>query len=75
MIPIKEFINKIRWDENLDKDEYLLHYVDRITNSLKTIKFDEILSIEGDFLVLEDKEIPLHRIRKVTRFNKVVWER
>mgnify|MGYP001576967296 FL=1 len=75
MIPIKDFINKIRWDKNLDKDKYTLHYVDRITNNIKTIKFNEILAIEGDFLVLEDKEIPLHRIRKVTMFNKVVWER
>jgi len=75
MIPIKEFINKIKWDKSLDKDEYLLHYIDRITNSIKEIKFDEILSLDGDFLVLEDKDIPLHRIRKVTRFGKIVWER
>jgi len=75
MISIKDFLNKIRWDKNLDKDRYTLHYVDRITNSIKTIKFDDINSIEGDFLVLDDREIPLHRIRKVTMFNKVVWER
>ena len=75
MIPIKDFINKIRWDKNLDKDSYTLHYIDRITNSIKTIKFNEIIAIEGDFLVLEDREIPLHRIRKITMFEKVVWER
>jgi|TARA_Y100000310_G_scaffold302635_1_gene340206 uncharacterized protein (UPF0248 family) len=75
MITIKEFINKIRWDKNLDKDDYLLHYLDRIIKSEKTIKFEDIESLEGDFLMFDNKELPLHRIRKVTRFGKVVWER
>ncbi|MDP6642350.1 MAG: DUF504 domain-containing protein [Candidatus Nanoarchaeia archaeon] len=75
MIPIKDLINKIRWDKDLDRDGYLLHYVDRIVNSIKEIKFNEIQSIEGDFIVLYNKEVPLHRVRKVTKFGKVLWER
>jgi len=76
MIYIKDLLNKIKWDKRENPDDYKIYYLDRVEKKLIPIKFDEILEIEGSFLKLEeDKFIPLHRIKKVTKKDKVVWKR
>ncbi|MCK4859267.1 MAG: DUF504 domain-containing protein, partial [Candidatus Omnitrophica bacterium] len=42
------------------------------------IPYTKIKKIEGSFMVFDDEEesnIPLHRIKKVTKGKIVVWER
>ncbi|MBW2963250.1 DUF504 domain-containing protein [Candidatus Woesearchaeota archaeon] len=79
MIPVKDLINKIKFDAREKKEDYVLFYLDRIEGKLKPIKFKEIKRTEGNFLVLErnseEVEIPMHRIKKVEKKGKVVWER
>ncbi|MEW5896411.1 MAG: DUF504 domain-containing protein [Nanoarchaeota archaeon] len=79
MIYIKELLNKIKWDKKEHPQEYSLFYYDRIENKLKEIKFAEIKEISKNFLLVEingkETDIPLHRIRKVEKKGKVVWER
>ncbi len=79
MISIIDLLNKIKWDKNLNPDEYSLFYLDRITKGLIEIRYKDIKRIEDNFLILErdNKEvnIPLHRIRRVERNNKLIWER
>ncbi len=79
MIPVKDLINKIKFDAREKAEDYVLFYLDRVEDKLKPIKFKEIKRTEGNFLVLErdseEVEIPMHRIKKVEKKGKVVWER
>jgi len=79
MISIIELLNKIKWDKNLNPDEYSLFYLDRVSNKLIKIEYNSIKKIEGSFIFLEkngeEVNIPLHRIKRVERKGKLVWER
>ena len=73
MMPIKEFINKIKYDPKENPDDYILVYRDFDKES--EIKYTDIENIEGGFLISKTAEIPLHRIRKVLKNGEVVWAR
>lgn len=79
MLPIKDFLNKIKWDKRLNPDEYSIFYIDRLTKDLIDIKYNNIKRIEKGFIIIkkdgEEINIPLHRIRRVERDKKLVWER
>ena len=79
MISIHELLNKIKWDKNLNPEEYKLYYLDRITNSLKEIKFIQIKEFSVFSLIVEknsnDIDIPLHRIKEVRKTGKIIWKR
>ncbi len=56
----------------------ILLIFDRILKKLIPIPYNRIKRLEGSFMVLDNEEetnIPLHRIKKVTKNNVVVWER
>ena len=79
MIPIRDLLNKIKWDPKETPGNYVLYYYDRIENSLKEIRFKDIKEISERFMLVEidgkEADIPLHRIKKVVRNGTVVWER
>lgn len=79
MITIKDLLNKIKWDKNLNPKDYTLYYLDRISKTLKKIRYSDIKRIEGNFLVImregEETRIPLHRIRRVEKKGVVMWQR
>lgn len=79
MITIKELLNRIRYDKRLNADDFLVYYLDRVSDELVEIGYKDIIRTEGSFMVLErdgeEVEIPLHRIRAVKEKNKVVWKR
>ena len=69
----------LKWDKKLNPEEYTIYYLDRITNSLKEIKFNQIKEFNVFSLIVEknDKEIdiPLHRIREARKGSKIIWKR
>ena len=78
MQPIHKLLNKIKWDKRENPKEYSIFYFDRILKKLIKIPYTKIKRIEDNFMVLDNKEesnIPLHRIRKVSKDDIVVWER
>jgi len=79
MQPIKDLLNKIKWDENLKKEEYVVSYLDSVEKKLIPLKFSDILRVEGSFMVIEkdsqETYIPLHRIKEVKEKEKLVWQR
>ncbi len=78
MQPISDLLNKIKWDERENPEQYLIFYFDRILNKLIEIPYTKIKRIEGSFMVLNNEEesnIPLHRIKKVAKDKIIVWER
>ena len=78
MIPIKDLLNKIKWDKRENPKEYSIFYFDRILKKLIQIPYTKIKRVEGSFMVLNNEEesnIPLHRIKKVMKKDVVMWER
>ena len=79
MQPIKDLINKIKWDKRENPDWYSIVYEDRVEKKYKEIKYNEIKKIEGGFMVLdkdgEEVNIPMHRVRFVKKKNKLIWKR
>lgn len=75
MLPIKELLNKIKWDSKEKKEEYEIGYWDRIKDKEVRVKYENIESFNNEFFKVADSEIPLHRIKKVYKKGKLVWER
>ena len=78
MQPIHELINKIKWDNRENPEQYSIFYYDRILKKLIKISYNKIKRIEGSFMVLDNEDesnVPLHRIKKVAKNKIVVWER
>ena len=74
---IKDILNKIKWDKKENPKDYSLIYLD--LGKLKEMPYTNIKRIEGTFMVIEKNNeetfIPMHRIRKVKRKGKIIWER
>ncbi len=75
MISIKNLLNKIKWDEKENPKDYEIAYMDRILQQEIKIKFNKISKIEENFMVVDEASIPLHRIVKVYKKGKLIWER
>jgi len=82
MIPIHELLNRIRWDENYGKADFVIGYYDRVADKIIRVPFKEVsLDPEDhfDFSLVDDEgnvhTIPLHRIRQVFRNDGLVRER
>ena len=77
MITIKDLLNKIKWDEKEDENDYTLTYID--LGKEKEIKYSDIKKIEGNFMkIIQDEvwvEVPTHRIRKVKKTGETIWKR
>jgi len=79
MITAKEYLNKIKWDQRENADEYSLLYYDRITDCLEELEIKD-LKIEDNLIKFENIEgeiinIPLHRIRAIRKNGQNVWKR
>ncbi|RLI91913.1 MAG: hypothetical protein DRO94_03035 [Candidatus Altiarchaeales archaeon] len=68
----RDALNRIKWDPNLNPEEFYICYRDG--DEIKEVNFSEI-GIEGDFIRIGSKQIPMHRIRLIKWKNEVVWNR
>jgi uncharacterized protein (UPF0248 family) len=82
MIPIHELLNRIKWDDEFGRAEFIIGYYDRIQNEIVKVPLKE-MSFEKedhfDFELIDDigetHTIPLHRIREIYRDSKLIWHR
>jgi len=76
---IKALFDKIKWDPHEEASSYHFYYEDRMSHALARFSFSDILDREDGFLKIKSGEevvaIPMHRIKKVEKGRKVVWER
>ena len=79
MQPIKDLLNKIKWDKRENPGNYSIYYFDRISKKLIKIGYNEIKGADGNFIVVEKNNeeayIPMHRIKEVRKNNIIVWKR
>jgi uncharacterized protein (UPF0248 family) len=79
MQPLRELINKIKWDKKENPDDYVFYYEDRKLKKLLPLRFNNIEKIENIFMIVvkENKEtyIPMHRVKEVRKKDEVVWKR
>lgn len=78
MQPIHELLNKIKWDNRENPNDYFIFYYDRILKKLIKVPYNKIKKVEGSFMVLDNEEesnVPLHRIKKVAKDDTIIWER
>ena len=79
MMTAREFLNRIRWHPDEYPSDYIIHYYDRPEKRLRAVPYKEIMEIDRGFLTLiiggRETNVPLHRIRKIERRGKIVWER
>jgi len=79
MISIIDLINKIKWDEKENPEDYTIAYQDRIQNKLIEIPYTKIKRLEGTFMIIdqdgEETNIPTHRIKQVKKKRKIIWQR
>jgi uncharacterized protein (UPF0248 family) len=75
MLPIKDLLNRIRWDEKENPEDYEIAYTDRVLKKEIKIMFKDISRVEDEFMIVNEASIPLHRITKVYKKNKLIWER
>ena len=74
---ILDLLNKVKWDKNEDPEDYSIAYFDRVSSKNKEIRFNDIKSIGGNFMIVgeEESHIPLHRIREVKKKGIIIWQR
>ncbi len=82
MIPIHELLNRIRWDTEFGKAEFIIAYYDRKSGENLWIPFTRLTFPEGEhfaFTLIDEEgavhHIPYHRVREVFRNGELIWHR
>ena len=58
MLPIHQLLNKIKWDERENPENYSIFYLDRVLNKLIEIPYTKIKKLEGSFMILDIENLP-----------------
>jgi uncharacterized protein (UPF0248 family) len=82
MLPIHKLLSRIRWDPRFRGGEFALGYYDRVARRIMVVPF-EAVSFPADapgLFELWDADgnlhtIPFHRVRRVYRNGRLIWER
>jgi uncharacterized protein (UPF0248 family) len=82
MIPIQDLLNRIRWDKEFGKGDFLIGYYDRELRKTVRVSYAETWVDTGDHFSFQfmDEEgechtVPLHRIRELYRNGELIWHR
>jgi uncharacterized protein (UPF0248 family) len=78
----QDILNRIRWDERLATDTFMIGYYDRVEDQIIKVAFTEIRFPEDNHFQFEiiDEEgelasIPYHRVREIYRNGQLIWHR
>jgi uncharacterized protein (UPF0248 family) len=82
MQPVHKLLNQIRWDPRFRKGQFALGYFDRVARRVLVVPFKNIEfphEAPGMFEIWDAKgnlhRIPFHRVRRVYRDDRIIWER
>jgi len=79
--PLKNILNKFRWDRSEDAEQYLITYRHRgAPDDMRQVKSSEIVKLGKSYFTLasesgEEVTIPFHRILEIrdTTTGTVIW--
>ena len=82
MLPIQKLLSRIRWDPRIGHGIFAVGYFDRAERRIVVAPFDTIHFPPDAPLMLEIRDdegiahrIPFHRVRRVYRDGRIIWER
>jgi uncharacterized protein (UPF0248 family) len=82
MLPIRELLNRIRWDPEFARGNFELGYYDRAEDRIIPVPFAEVSfpAESPQTFQLTDAQgrshrIPFHRVREVYRDSQRIWNR
>ena len=82
MTPIRELLNRIRWDADFARGKFELGYFDRVENRVIVVPFESVEFSKDDsraFRLLDAEgrlhRIPFHRVREVYKDGQCIWRR
>ena len=82
MTPIRDLLNRIRWDKRFGRGRFEIGYHDHMVQQVIRVPLEHMQFKEGDrfsFLLRIDEgealEIPFHRVREVYKNGVLIWKR
>lgn len=82
MVPIQQWLKRIRWDPEFGQGQFEIGYYDRVTREITRVAFDTMRFPAGDPFSFElidaagtTHRIPLHRIKTVYHNGAMIWQR
>ena len=82
MQPIQALLNRIRWDGEFGRGEFVIGYYDRLEQDiikvpLKALHFSEDDHFGFQFIDSDGElhSVPLHRVKEVYKDGELIWHR
>lgn len=82
MQPIHELLERIRWDPEFGKGEFVIGYYDRVLGQVVRVALRDVQFEPGDhffFQALDEAgechAVPYHRVREVYHDGRLIWQR
>ncbi len=82
MIPIHKLLDRIKWDSEFGRGNFIIGYYDRVEDRIIRVPFRELIIEPGNhysFHIMDSEgvvqTIPFHRVREVLRNNSLIWSR
>ncbi len=82
MIPIRQLLDRIRWDTAFGRADFEIGYYDRMKDRIVQVAIRQVSFTAGNHFSIEAINaegepcmLPLHRIRQVFRNGELIWER
>ena len=82
MQPIQDLLNRIRWDPDFGRGEFVIGFYDRLQHDIIRLSLDKLWFEHDDhfrFYFSDDEgevhSVPLHRITEVYKDQQLIWQR
>ncbi len=82
MMPIRQLLNRIRWDAEFGRADFEIGYYDRLEDKIVVVTIRQVHFSPGNHFSIEvigdgggSHMVPLHRIKEIYRNSVLVWER
>ncbi len=82
MLPIHKLLSRLRWDPRFRAGRFALGYFDRVAGRIVVVPFETIrfpADASGAFEIRDEegnlRRIPFHRVRRVYRNGRSIWQR
>lgn len=82
MIPLHELLNRIQWDPEFGRGDFMLAYLDRLRHGLVYVQLSKVRRdpeshfcfevIDGEGVV---HSVPYHRVKEVWKDGEPIWRR